>query len=132
MRKSRFDKKRSALIVIKVLITSMLLCACTKRATFSGSKVGDENHFDIDFEILNTSYSHELEMKDGETIGVIVEAESGNISLVIQKGDDDPIYRGNNLASTKFQVGVETEGTYTLTVTGKNARGHVVMTRVGS
>ena len=124
-----YRKKRWIINVAVMLAVSVFLCACTKGATFSGSKTGDEDHFDIDFEMLNTSYSHELEMKEGEAFDVTVEAESGNISLTIQKEDDEPVYRGSNLESTAFQVGIEKEGTYTLTVEGKKARGHVNISR---
>ncbi len=131
MSKVRWGKNQCALIAITVLVVSMFLCACTEGVTFSGSKAGDEDHFDIAFEMLNTSYSHELEMKEGEALDVMLEAESGNVSLIIRRGEDEPIYRGSNLESTVFQVGIAQEGIYTLTVEGKKARGHVTITRVG-
>ncbi|MDC7292040.1 hypothetical protein NXH67_00710 [Butyrivibrio sp. DSM 10294] len=122
---------RIKLMVVTVLIATIFLSACAEGATFSGSKTGDKDHFDIDFEVLNTSYSHELEMKEGEALDVMVEAESGTISLLIQKGDDKPAYRGTIDESTEFQfqVGIETEGTYTLTVSGDKAKGHVIISR---
>ena len=40
-------------------------------------------------------------------------------------------FNGNRIESAKFQVGIEAEGTYTLTVIGKRARGHVIVNRVG-
>ena len=129
MKELKYRKKRWIVNVAVVLAVSVFLCACTKGATFNGSKTGDEDHFDIDFEMLNTSYSHNLKMKEGEVLDVTVEAESGNISLTIQKEDAEPVYRGSNLESTAFQVGIEKEGTYTLTVAGKKARGHVIISR---
>ena len=129
MSKASCGKNQCVLIAITVIVVSMVLSACTVGTTFSGSKTGDEDHFDIAFEMLNTSYSHELDMKEGEALDVTVEAESGNISLIIQKEDDEPVYRGSNLESTAFQVGIEQEGTYTLTVEGKRARGHVIISR---
>ncbi|WP_050008113.1 hypothetical protein [Butyrivibrio sp. WCE2006] len=123
-------KKFSRLIAIGLVISNILvLGACGKQATFNGSKTGDANHFDIDFETLNTSYSYDLEMKAGESIDVSVEKQAGDISITIQKGDEKPIYRGNNMESTDFKVGINEEGTYTLTVSGDNAKGHVVMTK---
>ena len=113
------------------LLVLVFLCSCGSDATFDGSKTGDENHFDIDFNMLNTSYTHELDMNEGESIDVHIEAESGEISLNIQKEGEEPIYRGNKLESGSFKVGVESAGKYTLTVTGKKAKGHVVLTREG-
>ena len=131
MREHKYEIKRHLLTAVTVLIVSTLLCACAQGAAFNGNMTRDKDHFDMTFEILNTSYSHELEMKEGEALEVTVDDESGNLSLLIQKDDDKPIYQGNKIESAKFQVGIETEGTYTLTVTGRKARGHVIVNRVG-
>ena len=131
MRKQKYEIKRYVLTTVAVLIVSKLLCACAQGAAFNGNMTRDKDHFDMTFEILNTSYSHELEMKEGEALEVTVDVESGDLSLLIQKDDDKPIYQGNRIESAKFQVGIESEGTYTLTVIGKRARGHVIVNRVG-
>ena len=131
MRKQKYEIKRYVLTTVTVLIVSTLLCACAQGAAFNGNMTRDKDHFDMTFEILNTSYSHELEMKEGEALEVTVDVESGDLSLLIQKDDDKPIYQGNRIESAKFQVGIETEGIYTLIVTGKKARGHVIVNRVG-
>ena len=131
MRKQKYEIKRYVLTTVTVLIVSTLLCACAQGAAFNGNMTRDKDHFDMTFEILNTSYSHELEMKEGEAFEVTVDVESGDLSLLIQKDDDKPIYQGNRIESAKFQVGIEAEGTYTLTVIGKRARGHVIVNRVG-
>ena len=131
MRKQKYEIKRYVLTTVTVLIVSTLLCACAQGAAFNGNMTRDKDHFEMTFEILNTSYSHELEMKEGETLEVTVDVESGDLSLLIQKDDDKPIYQGNRIESAKFQVGIEAEGTYTLTVIGKRARGYVIVNRVG-
>lgn len=131
MRKQKYELKRYVLTTVTVLIVSTLLCACVQGAAFNGNMTRDKDHFDMTFEILNTSYSHELEMKEGEALEVTVDVESGDLSLLIQKDDDKPIYQGNRVESAKFQVGIESEGTYTLTVIGKKTRGHVIVNRVG-
>ena len=131
MREHKYEIKRHLLTAVTVLIVSTLLCACAQGAAFNGNMTRDKDHFDMTFEILNTSYSHELEMKEGEALEVTVDVESGDLSLLIQKDDDKPIYQGNRIESAKFQVGIESEGTYTLTVIGKRARGHVIVNRVG-
>lgn len=125
-------KKKFLLMATVALLASMLLCACGKPATFDGSKSGDADHFDIEFKALNTSFSHDLEMKAGESIGVSVEKTAGNIAVTIQMGDEDPVYQGNHMETSDFQVGISKDGTYTLTVTGEKAKGHVVMTRIAA
>ena len=84
------------------IVLGILLCACSGKAKFDGSKTGDSSRFDIDFEMLNTSYSHDLSMKAGEEIevslfsavngakhleGVIVSADEEK--LVLKTGEEE-------------------------------------------
>ena len=122
-------KRGKTAILAMTVVLGILLCACSSKAKFDGSKTGDSSRFDIDFEMLNTSYSHDLDMKAGEDIEVSVTRTSGKISVRIQKGDEDPIYRGDNMESSNFKVGIKEDGKYTVTVTGEDAKGHVVFFR---
>ena len=116
---------RINVLVTVVIAAAVLLSACGGEPTFNGSKTADSDHFDIDFEILNTTYSHEMVMEAGEQIDVSVEQRSGNISLLIQKGDEQPVYRSADAQTASFSVVIQEAGTYTLSVTGKSAKGHV-------
>ncbi len=123
-----FMRKKNRLIIC-IFAVNLLICACGVTVRFSGSKTGDADHFDMDFEMLNETYSHELDMKEGESLDVSVERISGEISIIIQKENEKPVYRGTDMDTCNFQVQVEKVGTYTLSVTGKEAQGHVVFTR---
>ena len=141
--KLKMQKERSAMVemmkklysyrwivlVIMLILPGTVLSGCRGNSYFDGSKSGDSDHFDIDFNMLNRSYSHTFEMKAGEDIEVTVAREEGKISIDIQKDDDDPIYRGNDLDTSNFRVTVKEDGTYKVQVTGDNARGHVVFLR---
>lgn len=118
-------------LVLCIIAAVCMLGACTssKSATFNGSKTGDENHFDISFDILNTTYTHDFEMKQGENILVHVEKESGEIKVVIQEGQEEPIYEGNGNVTSDFSVAIPKDGTYTVSVTGKEAKGQVIFNR---
>lgn len=114
---------------IAMIMLGAMLAGCGKDATFDGSKTGDADRFDIEFEVLNTTYSHELVMSAGESIDVSVTSDSGKISISIAKGDEDPVYRGNDVVTSDFNVGIKEAGTYKVSVTGEKAKGHVVFTR---
>ena len=77
-------KKRIVIIIAAMMTLAVLLCSCGQAQTFSGSKTGDEEHFDIDFEALNTSFSHELVMEEGRYFDVSIKTQAGNIALTIQ------------------------------------------------
>ena len=120
---------KQIILMVLLLVFGAVLYGCSEESVFDGSKTGDDNHFDIDFEMLNTTYSHELDMKAGESIDVSITRKSGNISITIAKEKDDPIYRGSDLETADFNVGIKEDGKYTLSVTGDNAKGHVVFLR---
>lgn len=113
-----------------VLLMAAMLVGCSNNATFSGSKTGDADHFDIEFEVLNTSFSHDLELNAGESLDVTATKEAGKISLLIKCGDAEPVYQGDNLESTNFKVNINESGTYAITVSGQKAKGHVIVERV--
>lgn len=112
-----------------LLIIMFVACDVSEDAIFSGSKTGNENHFEISFDFLNTTFTHELKMKQGEIILVHIEKESGDIKVMIQKDEETPIYEGNGEVATDFSVDILEDGTYTVSVTGKKAKGLVKFSR---
>ncbi|GEM_PF-974459 len=125
------NKRIHYIIMTAIAALSAVLVACgtNENATFNGSKTGDENHFDIDFEILNSAYEHELVMEEGESIEVSIHKESGEISVLIQQESHDPVYKGDDVQDGEFEVIISEAGTYTVSVTGKKAKGRVIFTR---
>lgn len=122
-------KKHITALCTILLVFMLGSCGSLHDATFSGSKTGDENHYDISFDILNTTYTHDLVMTQGERIRVHVEKESGTITVKIQKGQETPVYEGNGEVATDFYVTIQENGTYTVSVTGKKAKGRVTFQR---
>lgn len=125
------NKKKRYMMMAAIAVMSVVSAACgmDENAVFNGSKTGDENHFDLDFEMLNAAYEHELVMEEGETIEVSIQKESGEISVLIQQESHDPVYQGDDVQDGEFEVVISEAGTYTVSVTGKKAKGHVVFTR---
>lgn len=118
------------LMIMVVLLSCLCACQVDENATFNGSKTGDEKHFDIEFEILNDTYSHDLFVNEGDNIEVSIERTSGSISVSVQNESGDSVYRGDDVDTCKFDVVISEGGTYTLRVTGKKAKGHVAFTRI--
>ncbi|MDO4965212.1 MAG: hypothetical protein Q4E51_00755 [Lachnospiraceae bacterium] len=116
-------------IVICIFICLLSGCAAPKSVTFNGSMTCDENHYDITFDILNTTYSHVFEMKQGEKLLVHVEKDAGDIKILIQEGQNLSIYEGNGNVATDFSVDIPQDGTYTVSVSGKEAKGHIIFNR---
>ena len=122
-------KKRIITLCTIFMIVILSACTSSQNKLFNGSKTGDEDHYDISFDILNTTYTHGLTMKQGESILVHIEKQSGDIKVMIQKEQDVPIYEGNGDVATDFSVNILEDGVYTVGVTGNNAKGHVTFSR---
>ncbi|WP_346684740.1 hypothetical protein [Anaerostipes butyraticus] len=52
--------------------------------------------------------------------------DAGQLSIKIQKGQEEPVYESENVCSSNnFNLDIEESGIYTVTVTGKKAKGSV-------
>lgn len=118
-----------ALLIYKNVWRNGIICTSSQNKTFNGSKTGDEDYYDISFDILNTTDTHDFAMTQGESILVHIEKQSGDMKVAIQKDQDSPIYEGNGDVATDFSVDISEDGIYTVSVTGHNAKGQVTFYR---
>ncbi len=115
--------------VLSILAIAISLCACGDKTEFDGKETVDDEHFDVEFSFLDTTFTHCIELDAGDSVDVSIENQGGNIAIKIQKDDEEPIYTGNHLPTSNFKVGIDDAGIYTMTLTGDNAKGHVTFTR---
>lgn len=115
-------KKMAGIVCIVVVLLSLTACG----SVFQGSRIGNDSKFIMNYQIFDTTDSQDLKAGAGDTINASIVVTDGRLSIRIQKGDDDPIYESDGiLVSNEFNVGIEEEGSYTVTVTGKKAKGSV-------
>ena len=127
MKKRRMTGKCILLAGMMFLLSG---CGFGKVTAFEGNQTTDADHFAMDFKLLNKTYTHEMEMAEGEWIAVSVTRDSGEIFLSIQKEAEPPVYKGDDVSSGEFEVAIAEAGTYTLSVTGNRAKGSVAFSRV--
>ena len=120
-------KKR--LDILYSLIFVLLLTACG--ADFDGSRTGNNNEFVMDYKVFNKTDSQDLIVEKGDTIHAEIIVEGGSLSIKIQKDEETPVYKGEEISfSDEFDVDIEESGTYTISVTGEKAKGSVSFTVV--
>lgn len=108
-----------------------LLAACGNAdSIFNGSKVGNEDEFILQYTVLNTTYTHSFDMQEGDAIRCSITSEKGELDICITDENGESIYTGNEAAPATFDVKVENEGIYTISVTGKKASGNVTFERI--
>lgn len=111
----------SALCAILVIV---FLTACS--SDFDGSRTGNDNEFSMEYKVLNKTDSQDLSLQDGDKISAKIIVNGGTLAIKIQKDDEEPIYESDGISvSNEFEIEIDESGTYTITVTGKKAKGSV-------
>lgn len=116
-------KKYLWLILLVVVLAVSIPLATSREATFNGSSYGDRQSFHLSFSVMNTTESHDLALNAGETLSAALINDGGTLDVTIQKGDDVPLFEGTDLTTQNFTVTAEETGTYTVSVTGRHAKG---------
>ena len=115
-------KKIFTSILILVSVVSFSACNFTK---FDGSRTGNESQLIMQYDVLNMTDSQKLKLAAGDILRFDVVSQSGSVDIQLQKGEEDPIYEGTDIPTSAFQVVIQDDGTYTVSVTGKKAKGSV-------
>lgn len=87
--------------------------------------------FSLRFNVLNAADSQTLAFQEGDTLHVSWLIESGGVDLVIGMEGETPLYQANGRGKgdeAAFDLTIPKSGDYTVTVTGKNAKGWLKFT----
>ncbi len=107
-----------------LLALALSLSACAGDSTrFSGSLTTDDRTFSSQFSELNDTLSSVLKLEDGDVIRVEIESDSGELDATIGISGAQPVYEGKRMPTGAFTVTVHEPGAYTVTVTGRKAKG---------
>lgn len=110
--------------VFFICLFTMILTSCNKNSSFNGSRTGNNTRLIMKYSIFNTSDSQILDLEKGDIIDVKIVNDEGELSIKLQKeGSKEPIYVGNNVPTSEFQVSIEESGKYLLKVDGKQTKG---------
>lgn len=91
--------------------------------------MGNESQLIMEYKVLNKTESQKLKLAEGDIVYFEVVNQSGSISISLKKEGDEPVFEGKNISTSTFQVGVEESGIYTVSVTGRNAKGSISITK---
>lgn len=122
-------KKLLRACALLALAACLTACGTNDAASFNGSRVINENEINLEYTILNLTDTFTMPLSSGDTVAVDVVSEAGNLALTIAKDGSDPVYEGNGIPTGSFTVTVHESGDYTVTVTGKSAKGSIRLVR---
>ena len=116
-------KIRIFMVVFAVLF---LLSGCgLQKEEFSGNKTVNTKEYELEFDILNTTYTHEMTVGKEEYIDVQIKKDAGNMSVEILDDNGNRIYKGDDVSSGEFTVSACEPGNYTFSISGEKAKGYV-------
>lgn len=111
-------------IIVGILIFAFMT-ACSKQSSFDGSRTGNNEQFIMEYNVLNDTQTHEMELEQGVIIDVTIENIKGRLDVIVANVNGGEIYRGNDASSGHFLIEIPKTGTYLFTVTGSKAKGGV-------
>ena len=115
-------KKITTFSSAMLLIISLSACS----SDFDGSRTGNDTQLIMEYTEFNTTDTQDLVVEAGDIIHAEIVVEDGHLSYKIQKDDEEPIAESEGIFfSVEYDFDVEESGTYTVTVTGENAKGSV-------
>lgn len=124
-------KIRKVSFVTSILAAALVIGIASAFATsaaateFDGSRTGSDSQLIMEYNVLNKTDSQDLKLEEGDIVKFDVVSKAGSLGITLQKEDGKMIYVGSMLPTSAFQVEIEESGTYTVSVTGKNAKGSV-------
>ena len=115
-------KKITTFFSAMLLIISLSACS----SDFDGSRTGNDTQLIMEYTEFNTTDTQDLVVEAGDITHAEIVVEDGHLSYKIQKDDEEPIAESEGIFfSVEYDFDVEESGTYTVTVTGENAKGSV-------
>ena len=117
--------KSSALIGLAAVVFSFFSGCSGEAIDFDGSRTSNESEFILDFNILNISVTHHMELQENDIIDVIIRRDKGELDLSVTGKEGQPIYQGDHASSGEFSLEITRGDTYEFEVAGYEASGFV-------
>ncbi len=126
-------------VIVPAIVLAVLGIAAWFFIAHTGVKFDGERtvsaapaRFSLRFNVLNAAESQTLAFREGDTLAVSWLIESGSVDVLIAMAGEEPLYQANgrgNGDAAAFDLTIPKSGGYTITVTGKNAKGWLNFTQ---
>ena len=131
-------KKKIILVFAAIaLIAAALILIFTRQpeTRFDGDRISDPGRYALQFERMNMTDSETMALAEGDALHVSWQIESGKIDVVIGMEGEEAIYQANDrLAGDEadFYVEILKTGSYTITVSAREAKGQMAFLKTKS
>lgn len=119
--------KKSISLLVTVFIVLLTAASCGK-ADFVGNEQANYDRWTVEYSTLNTTKIHEMELKAGTEMDVVLSNKAGELDVLVTDGQGNPLYEGNNVGAEIFSITIPADGNYHFSITGVEAQGSVSFT----
>ena len=111
--------------VLVVFLTALLLPRLLPSQESRYTRRVEADFFSLGMERLNCTIAEPFSLHKNDTIDVGVVRVSGDLTITIGQENREPIYQGRNPQLGSFRVTVPEDGSYLLSVSGKQTQGSI-------
>ena len=124
------NKKIVLLFTVIALIAAAGILIFTRQSEtrFDGNRISDPGRFALQFERMNKTDSETMALEEGDRLRVTWQIESGQMDIVIGMEGKEAVYRANDRSAgdeADFCVEIRQTGSYTITVSARDAKGRI-------
>ena len=115
-------------VIAMVAVTLILIFTRQPETLFDGARISDPGRFALQFDRMNRTDSETVSLLEGDALRVSWEIESGQMDVTIGMEGEEALYRANDRSAgdkADFCVEIPQTGSYTITVTARDAKGRI-------
>lgn len=116
-------KKSTAIILFIIIMSVSVFLIAYNQDSFSGQCIKNQDYYLLDIKQLNGKDEHKLNLTTSNILQIEFKIEKGKIQLEIISPKGDIIYSGNGTEISNFELNIPQEGSYTIIIKGKHAKG---------
>ncbi len=115
-------------VIALIAVAGILIFTRQSAAQFDGERISDPGRFALRFERMNKTDSETMFLAEGDALRVSWQIENGQMDVVIGMKGEEAVYRANDRPAgdeADFCVEIPQTGSYTITVTAREAKGRI-------
>lgn len=118
-------KKKIILLIIFAVILGGIAAGLLlyNQPGFTGNRVANPDSYTLEIQRMHGTDRHTMALNAGDVLQIHFETEKGSLHLEITAPDGTVLYTGNGGETRDFTVNIPQDGTYSVTVEAKHAKG---------
>ena len=121
-------------LIIVVLASGILTLTMRQDTKFDGDRISDPGHFALRFDRMNMTDSETIVLQESDVLHVSWQIEKGVVDIMIGQKNEEVVYLANDRPAgdkADFSVEIPKTGSYTITVSAREAKGEIDFLRIG-